>query len=310
VPAPEVVVDVCVLTWNTREVSVDALRRLVASDQGVAYRILVRDNASSDGTAEAVAAAVPNAEVDAGADNLGFARGVNTLLARTTAPYVLVLNGDAWLEDRALARMVDAARAHPGAGAVAPRLLRPDGSLEHSTWPFPSLRLSLLYATGLRAAVPRGLAERWMLEPDWRHDRARWVSWAVGAALLLPRPALERVGGLDDSFFMYGEDVEWCWRMRDAGLRIWFEPAAVVRHIGGASGTRRYAGQVVVRKTVASTRLMRRRRGPFVAACWQLLEVVTALRIAALARLRRDDAAREWARAVVRAHLRPPTAGE
>lgn len=296
------------LTWNTREITTQALRQLRATDQGVPYRLLVRDNASDDDTASAAKAAFPEAIVDAADTNLGFAAGMNALTRDSDAPYVLILNGDAWLEDGALLEMVTAAKEHSDAGAIAPRLLRPDGSFEHSTWPFPSLRLSALYATGVRRLLPHRLAERWMLMPDWRHDRPRYVSWAIGAALLIPADVLRQVGGFDESYFMYGEDVDWCWRLRDAGYRIWFEPSAVVRHVGGASAATRYAHRVMARKAVASTRVMTARHGRVVGQAYRALECLTAIRIGIVAWIARDRAGVRWARDSLRSHLRaaPP----
>jgi GT2 family glycosyltransferase len=294
------------LTWNTRDITAEALRALRGSDQGVPYRLFLRDNGSADGTAQAARAAYPEAEIDAAADNVGFAAGMNSLIARTTAPYVFLLNGDAWPEPGTLARLVAAAEANPTLGLVVPRLVRPDGELEHSTWPFPSLRLSALYASGLRALVPHRLAERWMFEKDWAHDRSRLVSWAVGAAWLIPRRVLDVVGGLDERYFMYGEDVDWCWRVTDAGFRIWFEADAVVRHVGGASSEVRYDGGALARKLAASTRVMVDRRGRLYAGVWRWLEIATAARIALLARLRGNAGAAAWARSVIRTHRAPP----
>ncbi len=232
-------VDVGVVTWNTADLTVAALRRLLETDQGCELRLLVRDNSSSDGTVEAIRRAVPQAEIEVGAENLGFARGMNRLIARSEAPWFLLLNSDAWPEPGAIGRLVEAAEGHPRAAAVAPKLLRPDGSLEHSTLPFPSLRLAIVMAL-LRPALPRRVAENMLLEGAWRHDRVRRVDWAVGAALLVRRNALEEIGPLDESFFMYVEDLEWCWRARRKGWEIWFEPAAVVRHVGNVSGAIRF----------------------------------------------------------------------
>jgi GT2 family glycosyltransferase len=298
------------LTWNTRELTADALQRLRSSDQGVPYRLLLRDNASSDGTPDAAAAAYPGLELVAASDNVGFAAGMNDLLRRTTAPYVFLLNGDAWPEDGTLASLVAAAEARADVGVVAPLLLRPDGSVEHSAWPYPSLGLSLLFLAGLRRAVPHRLARRWLLPPDWAHDEARYVGWAVGAALLLSRRALDAVGGLDDSFFMYGEDVEWCWRLTRAGFKVWFEPTAVVRHVGGASGAQRYPGAIGARKAAASARAMRKMRGPVVAFAFRCLELAMALRILVVAVVRRDSVAKAWATGSLWGYLgRPQRAG-
>lgn len=307
--APDPVVDVCMLTWNTRDVTLDALRRLLDSAQGVPFRVFVRDNASSDGTADAIAAELPAVVLDRGRHNIGFAAGMNTLLAETTAAYVFLLNGDAWPEPGALGRLVEVAAAHPDAGVVAPLLLAPDGSVERSTWPFPSLRLSLLYASGARRLVPTARADQWLLEDGWQHDRARWVGWAVGAALLVPRAVLQRVGGLDERFFMYGEDVEWCYRMKDAGLRVWFEPSAVVRHVRSASADQLFAADLPARKALASSAVMRLRRGRGVTAVWRLLETAIAARVWWRARRTDDAAARHWARSVIRAHLGRVTDG-
>jgi len=86
-------------------------------------------------------------------------------------------------------------------------------------------------------------ADELMLEDDWTHERARAVDWAVGAALLLRREAIDAIGGLDERFFMYVEDLEWCWRATKRGWEIWFEPRALVRHVGNASGAQRYGAR-------------------------------------------------------------------
>src|ERR1700687_2415021 len=246
VPAPLVDVgvdvpvgDVGVVTWNSRDLTVEALRRLVDTEQGCRLRLLVRDNGSTDGTADAIAAVVPEAQLDAGKINLGFAGGVNTLLARSSAEWFLALNSDAWPEDGAVGRLVEAAIARPRAAAVAARLERPDGTLEHSTHPFPSSAVAALVLTRIYRRLP-SLAWRHCIEGAWSHDETRRVDWAVGAALLLRRQAIADVGLLDERFFMFAEDVEWCWRARAKGWEIWFEPSAVVRHVGNASGAQSY----------------------------------------------------------------------
>lgn len=229
-------VDVGVVTWNTAELTATALRRLLDTDQGCDVRILVHDNASTDGTPELLDAAVPEAKVEVAPGNVGFAAGVNRLVERSDAPWFFALNSDAWPEPGAIGALVSAAERHERAAAVAPRLLRPDGSVEHSTHPFPSVGLALLDAVGGRSWLPTRRLEDLALEGAWHHDRPRRVDWAVGAALLIRRQALLDVGGFDERGFMYVEDVEWCWRARRRGWEVRFEPAAVVRHVGNASG--------------------------------------------------------------------------
>ena len=233
------VVDVGVVTWNTRDLTVDALRRLLDSDQGVDIKLYVRDNGSTDGTPDAIRERVPEADLEVG-ENVGFGAGHNTLIARSASEWFFCLNSDAWPEAEAIGALVDAASRHPRAGALAPRLETPDGQLEYSTHPFPSPRVAAIVNLGLhRLMTPEQKADL-LLEGWWRHDEERSVDWAVGAALLFPRRVLDAVGGFDERFFMYAEDLELGWRLRQHNYETWFIPSALVRHVHNASGEQAY----------------------------------------------------------------------
>jgi len=233
-------VDVGVVTWNTADLTVAALRHLLDADQGCDFRVLVHDNASSDGTPEALQEHVPEARLEISNYNMGFAQGMNRLIQRSDSPWFFALNSDAWPEPGAMGTLVKAAEEHPGSAAVAPLLLHPDSTLEHSTHPFPSISVALLDLVDGRKWMPRSVLDKRFLEGAWGHDRARAVDWAVGAALLMRRAALDHLGGFDERYFMYMEDLEWCWRANRAGWEIRFEPAAIVRHVGNASGALRF----------------------------------------------------------------------
>ena len=293
--AQEETVDVGVVTWNTRDLTVDALRRLLDTDQGVTLRLLVHDNASADGTPEAVRERVPEAEIEVSPDNLGFAAGVNRLLARSDAPWFLALNSDAWPEPGAIAAMVAAAQRHPRAAAIAPRLVRPDGELEHSTHPFPSIKVALASGVGARGRW----AERHALHGAWMHTRERAVDWAVGAALLIRREALDQIGGFDESFFMYVEDLEWCHRAQRHGWEIWFTPEAVVVHVGNASGEKRY-GRTRTATWLANTyRFYRRHHGPMATTAYRTANAFGAASGSVRALMHRNRGlARFWLRQV------------
>ena len=297
------VVDVGVVTWNTRDLTVAALRTLLDTDQGVDVRVLVRDNGSTDGTPEAISRHVPEAALDTGSENLGFGAGMNTLIARSTAPWFFCLNSDAWPDPGALGTLVAAARAHPKAAAVAPRLERPDGELELSTLPFPSARIAAILDLQLhRRLSPERKAEL-LLEGWWHHDRARAVDWAVGAALLFPRAALDKVGGFDERFFMYAEDLEWGWRAHTMGYETWFEPAAIVRHVGNASGEQNYRWQRTEAYLRNTHRFYRGAHGPAAAVLYRSLEAVgSAERWWHYRRLGDQTAAAAWKHRV-RVHL-------
>jgi N-acetylglucosaminyl-diphospho-decaprenol L-rhamnosyltransferase len=298
----EPVVDVGLVTWNTRDMTIQTLRHLVDSDQGCKTRLLVRDNGSQDGTSRALADAFPQADIDIG-ENVGFAAGVNTLLHRSTAPWFFLLTSDAWPMPGAIGALVDSARRHPHAAAVAPRLEYPDGTLQHSTHPFPSVRTAAVAAFAADR-ISRDRGDELLLQGKWMHDRPRQVDWAIGAALLIRRAAFEDVGGLDERFFMYAEDLEWCWRARKRGWEVWFEPTAVVRHVMGASGEKRYGADRTRVHTRNALRFYRREHTlPSTIAWWSLgLAGAGAKYLAALARRDRGRAA-TW-RTHTLAHLR------
>lgn len=298
-------VDVGVVTWNTAELTVGALRRLLDTDQGCGFRLLVRDNGSTDGTADAIRAGVPEAEVDSDERNLGFGAGMNRLMRSGTAPWFLALNPDAWPEPGGLAALVRSGENMATAAAVAPRLERPDGTLEHSTHPFPSLRIALIHALGARRWMAPRQLEREMLEGFWDHDRRRRVDWAVGAALLIRRRALEEIGGFDEDYFMYAEDLDWCWRAYEAGWDVLFEPEARFRHVGNASGVQAFGAARVELETASLVRFYRRTHGPLATRAYRAVSALACTEQWAAARVRRDHAGAErWSREA-RAMARP-----
>jgi GT2 family glycosyltransferase len=306
----DVDVDIGVVTYETRDLTVELLQRLLENATDVRVRLLVHDNASTDGTAAAIRASVPAADVEVCDSNLGFAAGMNRLLARSTAPWFLALNSDAWPEPGAIRRLVEVGEAEPRAAAIAPRIERPDGVLEHSTYPFPTLEVAAINALGgYRRLWPRR-SRRLALVGAWDHDEPREVDWAVGAALLMRRSALDAIGGFDESFFMYVEDLEWCWRAGEAGWSIRFEPSAVVRHVGNATGSRIYGAARTRAHVHNFYRFYRRTHGRAATSVFRALALGGYGRLYLLARLRRDQGARvEWA-AYIRAHASRVAAGD
>lgn len=302
---PHPLVDVGVVTWNTRDLTVQALRRLLDADTSCRVRLLVHDNASSDGTPEALAAAVPEAEVEVGTENLGFGAAMNRLMARGRAPWFLALNSDAWLGPGALDRLVDAARRDPRAAVVAPRIERPDGSLEHSTHPFPSLKVAAVTAVGAQRWMSPARRSEMLLEGHWGHDEARAVDWAIGAVLLFRRSALEEVGGFSDEYFMYAEDVEWCWRATRQGWEIRFDPAAVACHVGNASGATGYGRARTAAYLRNTHRFYRGAHGRAASVLYRALCLAGSARLYVRARRHHDAAAAQLWSDHVRAHLKP-----
>ncbi len=268
-------VTVAVVSYNTRELLRRCLRALAPEARDGRADVWVVDNGSRDGSLEAARAEAPWATVLAPGANLGFGHAVNLVAARTTAPWLLCLNADVELEPGALDAL-RAAGADGRVGAVAPRLLLPEGRTQHSVHSLPTLGFTLAFNLGL-AALSRRLADRMLLEGRYDQERARPVPWAIGAALLIRRQAFDGVGGFDERQWMYAEDLDLGWRLRDAGWRVRYEPGARARHASEASTAPAFGDGRRRRFTRETYAVIERRRGPGVARATAAINVAGAL---------------------------------
>ncbi|HET9732585.1 MAG TPA: glycosyltransferase family 2 protein [Acidimicrobiales bacterium] len=201
--------------------------------EGVA-EVVVVDNDSGDDSAEVVADADPAAVYLPLGANLGYGAGANRGVEATTAGYVLICNPDLHLLPGAVAPLVDALDSHPEAGIVGPRLLDAHGELYPSARTFPALGDAVGHAfLGLVAPANRWSRRYKML--GWDHTGSAEVDWVSGACFLARRACLDQLGGFDESYFMYSEDVDLCWRAWKAGWKVRYEPAAAVVHVQGQS---------------------------------------------------------------------------
>jgi N-acetylglucosaminyl-diphospho-decaprenol L-rhamnosyltransferase len=197
-------------------------------------RVTVVDNASPD---DSLATIADLAAVDAvrAPRNGGFSYGCNIGAARGTAPYLLFLNPDARIDAAALDALVAALDADLEAGLVAPRILDEDLNLAWSLRRFPRHRSTFARALFLYRLWPLAAWSDELVRDPHAYSRAGTAEWVSGACMLVRRDAFEAVGGFDEGFFLYCEDTDLCRRLWDAGHRVRFEPAAEVRHVGGAS---------------------------------------------------------------------------
>jgi hypothetical protein len=218
-----------VVTYN----ALPWLERCLESVRGL--ETVVVDNGSTDGTVELVRGSFPAATL-LERENRGLAAGWNAGLAAASSPrYYLLLNADAWLVGDALERLVAFADAHPRAAAVGPRLLNPDGTLQRSVRGFPTVwRLATEYLF-LRKLAPRSRLLNAFYAGGFDHDAVREAEFLMGSCLLVRREAVEELGGLDEEYFLFSEEVDWCFRARQAGWQVLFFPGAECMHVGGAS---------------------------------------------------------------------------
>ena len=229
-----------IINYKSRDALADCLRALNADARPeLELETLVIDNDSRDGTPAMLAARFPQARLIVNAENVGYARAVNQGFAATRAPFVLVLNPDCVPHAGSLGAMREYLLAHPKAALAGPRLLNSDGSLEYSARSFPTPFTFLFNRYSLFTRLfPGNPWSRRYLMSDWDHATTRDVDWLSGACMLVRREAVAEVGGMDEAFFMFNEDVDWCRRMKPAGWAVTYEPAAVVVHHIGASRSR------------------------------------------------------------------------
>jgi GT2 family glycosyltransferase len=254
------VVDVVVVSWNVRESLADCIRSVLAS-RGVRPNLLIVDNDSRDGSADMVEQTFPGVTLIRNPANLGFARATNIGIRAGNSRHVLMLNPDTTVSPEGVAGLVRRLDGLPGYCAIAPRLVGEDGMPQHSVYPFPSLVDSLMLGTGLVRLLPQRLRARLLIEGSWRSDIERDVPWAIGAALLLDRLALQQIGLFDERFFVYAEDLEWFDRAKRKGWRVRFVPSIEVFHAGNRSGAQRYGSDRVAAYTENSIAFFRRRHG-------------------------------------------------
>jgi len=249
-----------VINYKSRDALAECLDALTADARaaGLALETVVIDNDSRDGSAEMLATRHPAARWIGNAENAGYARAVNQGIAATSAPFVLVLNPDCVPHAGALRALLDGLIARPRAAVAGPRLLNTDGSLEYSarSFPTPFTLLFNRYSLLTRLWPSNPWARRYLMS-DWDHASEREVDWLSGACMLVRREAIAAVGGMDEKFFMFNEDVDWCRRFRDAGWASVYLPAATVTHHIGAS-QKRVAPRVIWARHLGMIRYFRK----------------------------------------------------
>ncbi|TPW12609.1 MAG: family 2 glycosyl transferase, partial [bacterium] len=213
----------------------DDLLRLIESlkagtPTGRPLEIIVVDNASGDDSPAKLRAAHPDVQLIESPSNRGFAAGVNLGLARATGEHLLILNPDIVVHPGSIDTLVDFMAAHPQAGLVAAKLLNPDGTLQPTCRTRYTLKTILLRRTILGRLFPNDRTLREHLMLDYDHATPRNVDWVAGACLMVRREALEEVGPMDERYFLYFEDVDWCTRMHRRGWGVWYVPGAVMTH--------------------------------------------------------------------------------
>jgi GT2 family glycosyltransferase len=231
---------IIVLNYKTRDLTLACLQSVFSSATSYIFEVILIDNASNDGIIPAANEQYPQVLCIANTDNVGFSRANNQGIRIAKGRYVLLLNSDTIVEPDTLDVMLHFMEEKPAIGASGCKIVLPDGSLDKACKRgFPTPSASFYYAFGFSKLFPKiprfNQYQLGYLSPDEEYP----IDSLVGAFMLIRREAIEQVGMLDEEFFMYGEDIDWCYRIKEAGWVNYYYPRAQIVHYKGASSRRK-----------------------------------------------------------------------
>ena len=236
---------IIIVSWNVRKELTDCIASINNNSPACEYEIIVVDNASSDGSVELIQKEFPQIRIIANSSNLGFATANNQALKIAAGDYILLLNPDTIVHKNSLDSLIKVLEENPDFGMCGPKLIDENAVLYHSIGYIPTFRSILHSKTFFRSlGVFRGHYKK-LTAPNFNYDKQGDVEQLSGAALMVRRPLMDKIGGMDEKFFLYYEDVDFCLRIRKAGLKIIYVPSATITHIGGKSSE-----QVSARKRI------------------------------------------------------------
>lgn len=228
-------VSVVIVNWNTRDILRDCLQSVYAQTEGIQFEVIVVDNASIDGSADMVGQAFPQVTLIANPDNKGFAAANNQGMAIAQGRYILLLNSDTIVLGNAIAETMAFADHNERAAVIGCRVLNPDHTMQPTCFMYPSVVNMFLFATYLYKLFPRSRFFGRERMTWWNRDDVREVEVVTGCYMFVRREAIDAVGVMDENFFMYGEETDWCYRFKHAGWKLLFTPEPNIIHLGGAS---------------------------------------------------------------------------
>jgi GT2 family glycosyltransferase len=267
---------IILVSWNTRDLLLRSLQSIHDTKGGLDVEVIVVDNASSDDSVAQMRKCFPSTTIIQNIENTGFSHANNQGISVASAPYLLLLNTDAFLHSGALAGMLTHMRGHPRAGVLGCKLLYEDGSLQRSCWAFPTVTTELWQTLFLDRLFPNSRVFGKYTMSYWDMEDAREVDVVMGACMLLRREAIEAVGGFDTGFFMYSEEVDLCYRMKQAGWQVRYTPEAVVTHIWGGS-SRKVPRETFLRLYASRVRFFRKHYGRVRTAMYKAVLCVSTL---------------------------------
>ena len=265
-------ISIIIVSWNTARFLENCLASIQANPPTSPFESWVVDNASTDDSPRMVREKFPRVHLIENRENVGFARANNQAIQRCTGKYILLLNPDTLVTSGALQALVAFLDQHPEAGAAGARILNPDGSLQISSHPRPTLPRELWRLFHLDSLSP--YAEYPLNK--WKTNQGQEVDLLMGACLLLRKEVLDGVGFLDEDYFMYSEEIDLCYRIQRAGWRLFWVPEAEVVHFGGQS-TQQAPTEMFLNLYHGKIKYFRKHNGWLAAQIYKLILMIAAV---------------------------------
>ncbi|MDH4266280.1 MAG: glycosyltransferase family 2 protein [Deltaproteobacteria bacterium] len=221
---------IIVINYNSSNFVLSCLASLKEGLRANRYEIILVDNGSIDGSCRLIREKFPGLYLIENAENLGFARAVNQGFKKTRGKYLLILNPDVTLIAGSVEKAINFLDGYPEVGLLLPKLINPDGSLQFSCRTFYDFSILLFRRTPLGKIFPSHPVIRKHFMMDWKHERVREVDWGLGACMFVRREAIKGKNIFDDRFFLYFEDVDFCFRLKKEGWKVVYYPEAVMVH--------------------------------------------------------------------------------
>ncbi len=243
-------ISIVIVSWNVSALLLDCLSSIFASPTGALSEVIVVDSASADDTVSLVQQRFPQVRLIALSENVGFARANNIGLAAASGDFILLLNPDTRILGDAIGDLARYLRHHPDVGIVGPHTLNQDGTHQSTRRRFPTVLTGIFESTWFQSYAPRSVLEHYYVLDASDDADAVQVDWVQGSALMLRRVVYEQVGGLDEGYFMYSEELDFCKRARARGWDVVYLGQVYLVHLGGKSAQQvHFASQVAFHKS-------------------------------------------------------------
>lgn len=226
---------ICIVSYNTKECLTKCIDSILSNGKGIDYEMIVVDNYSGDGTVEMLRNDYPQVRLIINSTNIGYARAVNQAIDASRGQYLLIINSDVVLLPQCLSNMIHFVRNREDAGVVGCRVLNADRSIQRSCRSFPNVLNFISENFFLDKIFPKNKLWGRPFLSYFGYDRTTTVDVVLGAFMMIRREIIDRVGKMDEQFFMYAEETDFCYRVKNAGWKNYFFPEAQIIHCGGES---------------------------------------------------------------------------